>query len=150
MKNFKKVYNKEPEPGYSNESFNNKSNTLNDMNKNKNRNTSTENFNSFKSIVIRKMYPSYKNSSIIKNNSIENNNYKYYVSTNNKSVIGKSNITNNFKVKEGHTNYNKRDIKNNEANFNKNYKNHNELKVKYSSSQLRSNTEYNYKEKTHK
>ena len=83
------------------------------MNRNKNRNTSTQNFNSFKSIVIRKMYPSYKNSSIIKNNSIENNNYKYYVSTNNKSVIGKNNITNNFKVKEGHTNYNKRDIKNN-------------------------------------
>ena len=150
MKNFKKVNSKEPEPGYSNESFNNKSNTLNDVNKNKNRNVSTQNFNSFKSIVIRKMYPSYKNSSIIKNNSIDNNNHKYYVSTNNKSLIGKNSITNNFKIKEGHNNYNKRDIKNNEVNFNKNYKNHNELKVKYSSSQLRSNTEYNYKEKTHK
>ena len=150
MKNFKKVNNKESEPVYNNESFNNKSNTLNDMNRSKIRNPSTQNFNSFKSIVIRKMYPSYKNSSIIKSNSIENNNHKYYISSNNKSTIGKSTIANNYKIKEGHTNYNKRDIKNNEANFNKNYKNHNELKVKYSSSQLRSNTEYNYKEKTHK
>ena len=150
MKNFKKVNNKEPEPGFSNESLNNKSNTINDMNRNKNRNTSTQNFNSFKAIVIRKMYPSYKNSSLIKNSSIENINNKYYVTTNNKNVIGKNIITNNLKIKEGHNNYNKRDIKNNEANYNKNYKNHNELKVKYSSSQLRSNTEYNYKEKTHK
>ena len=150
MKNFKKVNNKESEPVYNNESFNNKSNTLNDMNRSKIRNPSTQNFNSFKSIVIRKMYPSYKNSSIIKSNSIENNNHKYYISSNNKSTIGKSTIANNYKIKEGHTNYKKRDIKNNEANFNKNYKNHNELKVKYSSSQLRSNTEYNYKEKAHK
>ena len=121
--------------------------------KNMNKNISFQAFKAFKSIGIKKINPSPKNSFILKDKKNENinndedyNNHKYLFSNNNNRRGSK-----NQEIKEKYDTYNNINKNNNkiiEPRYSNN-RNHKELKVKYSSSQLRSNTDYNYKEKNY-
>ena len=137
------------------ESKNNLNNTVKnykDTDKNSviNKNSSFQSFKAFKSLGIKKIFPLTKISYNIKDdkNSItEYNNHKYYYSNNNTN--DKSNKhSKNQKFKEKFDTFNMSNhsiIKNNEPR-NSNTRNYNEIKLKYSS-QMRSNTECNYKDK---
>ena len=123
-------------------------------NENNNKISSFSTFKTFKSFGIKKIYPSPKISGNIKDstnkektNIIEYNNHKCYYSNNN-SINKKDKNTNtkDMLIKEKYDTYsniNKKNYKNYEARYS-NTRNHNELKVKYSSSNMRSNTEANY------
>ena len=128
----------------------NNENNLNNTNKI----ASFQTFKAFKSFGIKKIYPTPKISGTIldnknndKNNIMESKNHKYYYSNNN--TINKKDKNTNTKdilIKEKYDTYNninKKNYKNYEARHS-NTRNHNELKVKYSSSKMRSNTETNY------
>ena len=114
--------------------------------KNINKNTINQTFKSYKPIGIRKIYPSPKNilnEKEKKSNNIEYNNHKYYYSNNKTYVSSKD--PKYFIIKNKYVTYNynnNSNIKNNESRFT-NTKNLNEIKSNYSSSQIRSNTEYN-------
>ena len=107
--------------------------------------SSFQTFKAFKSMGIKKIYPSIKDNNNLrgnKKNNAEYNNHKYYYSNNNNN-INNSKETSKQKVKEKYDTYsinNKTKYKNTEPR-NSNTRNHKELKVKYSSSQVRSNTE---------
>ena len=107
--------------------------------------SSFQTFKAFKSMGIKKIYPSIKDKNNLrgnKKNNAEYNNHKYYYSNNNNN-INNSKETSKQKVKEKYDTYsinNKTKYKNTETR-NSNTRNHKELKVKYSSSQVRSNTE---------
>ena len=127
-------------------------NSFHYTNKNLNSNSSFKNIKAFKSIGIKKIYPSPKLSSNSKdyknddrNNIVEYNNHKYYCSNNH----SKEKINKNQIIKEKYDNFNfsnKNNIKNNEYRNNHNIRNSNQIKIKYIS-QMRSNTEYNSNDK---
>ena len=116
----------------------------NDKNKENKNNKPFQAFKAFKSIGIKKIYPSSKVSNNFKENKIndknnikEYNNHKYYYSNNN--TINKN--SKNQQSKEKYDTFS--NINNNEPRYS-NARNHNEYKIKYSSSQMRSNTETNF------
>ena len=126
--------------------MNNDKNDKNDKNiiGNRNSNASFQNFTSFKSLGIKKIYPSTKISYMKddKKNIAEYNNHKYYYSNNN--TIDK--VTKNKNPKFENLNIGTLNTFKNLEPINNNTRNHNEMKIKYSS-QIRSNTDYNYKDK---
>ena len=130
----------------------------NDINK-KIKNNSIQSFKAFKSFGIKKINPSPKNSFISKengNNGNGNNNYegeylnnKYIYTNNNNNNYKRDKIVKNGEIKEKfdtYSNVNKSNNKITEPRYS-NTRNHKELKVKYSSNQIRCNTEYTYKKK---
>jgi hypothetical protein len=109
-----------------------------------NKNTSFQSFKAFKSIGNKNIIPSPKinpnlkeNKCNAKNKIVEYNNHKYYYSNNN--TINKN--SKNQQSKEKYDTFS--NINNNEPRYS-NARNHNEYKIKYSSSQMRSNTETNF------
>ena len=110
---------------------------------------SFQTFKAFKSLGIKKIFPSTKISCNIKEikNEIKNNDENNY---NNHKYIFSNNFINNKKEKSSkekcdtNSDISKNNNKKMEFRYNKNNK---DLKMTYSSSQMRSNTDYNYKEK---
>ena len=112
------------------------------------KNSSIQAFKAFKS--IKKINPSPKisgsikeNKTIDKNKAIEYNNHKYYYSNNN-TINKKEKNSKNHQIQEKFDTFN--NINNNkyiEPRYSNN-RNHKELKMKSSTSQIRSYTEYNY------
>ena len=123
---------------------NNDKNDKNDKNIIGNKNESFQSFKAFKSLGIKKIYPSPKLNYMKddkKNIGVYNNHKCYYSNNNTLDKINK-NSNNKFENLNIDTHIN---FKNNESR-NNNTRNHKEMKIKYSS-QIRSNTEYNYKDK---
>ena len=123
----------------------------NDINKN-NKISSLQSFKAFKSFGIKKINPSPKSSFISKengnkNNDGEYNNHKYFDSNNNNYKREKNGKNEEIKEKfDTFSNINKSHNRIAEPRYT-NTRNHKELKVKYSSNQIRCNTEYTYKKK---
>ena len=155
MNLFKNYENRDSEVSTNlNEIKNNNTIKYGEKNGNNNKISSFQTFKTFKSFGIKKIYPTPKISSNIKdnknnekNNIMEYNNHKYYYSNNNTlNKKDKNTNTKDMLIKEKYDTYsiiNKKNNKNYEARYS-NTRNHNELKIKYSSSKLRSNTETNY------
>ena len=125
----------------------------NDINK-KNKNTSLQSFKVFKSFGIKKINPSPQNSFISKETESKNNdgeyiNHKFIYSNNNNYKREKN--AKNEEIKEKFDTFSNINKSNNNNRIAEprytNTRNHKELKVKYSSNQIRCNTDYTYKKK---